>query len=120
MHPSKQIRLNAAQFHIAGATYLTDEHPVATGSDGYKVEGHSPRGPPQTLTLCTLPEIMLRIKVSKSAVYVWMAQGKFPKPYFVSGPRFSRWSVQEIDSWLEDPAAWIAANAGKSEKGIVV
>ena len=111
MNPTKQNRLNAAQYHIAGSTYLTNEHPVPTGSDDFKSEGHSPRGPPQTLTLCTLPEILLRIKVSKSAVYVWMAQGKFPRPCLVLGPRYTRWSVQEIDSWLADPKLWIAAHA---------
>jgi prophage regulatory protein len=66
---------------------------------------------PHTRALCTLPEILLRIKVSKSAIYVWMAQGKFPKPYLVLGPRYTRWSVQDIDSWLADQAALTAANS---------
>lgn len=63
-----------------------------------------------THALCTLPEIMGRAKISKSAVYSWIAQGKFPKPFLVLGPRYTRWSVQEIDQWMADPAAWIAAH----------
>jgi predicted DNA-binding transcriptional regulator AlpA len=66
---------------------------------------------PHIRALCTLPEILVRIKVSKSAVYVWMANNKFPRPCLVLGPRYTRWSVQEIDSWLADQAALTAANA---------
>jgi predicted DNA-binding transcriptional regulator AlpA len=70
---------------------------------------------PHTRALCALPEILMRIKASKSAVYVWMAQGKFPRACVVLGPRYSRWSVQEIDSWVRDPVAWIAAHSKAAE-----
>lgn len=66
---------------------------------------------PQARTLCTLPDILQRLKVSKSAVYVWISKNKFPKPCIVIGPRYTRWSVQDVDSWVNDHAAWIAANA---------
>jgi predicted DNA-binding transcriptional regulator AlpA len=70
---------------------------------------------PHTRSLCALPEILQRIKASKSAVYVWMAQGRFPRACVVLGPRYSRWSVQDIDAWVSDPAAWIAANSKVAE-----
>ena len=43
--------------------------------------------------------------VSESAIYKWVNEGNFPKPYkFGSGDAqrsASRWSRQDIDEWLE-------------------
>jgi predicted DNA-binding transcriptional regulator AlpA len=60
-----------------------------------------------------LPDILRKGKVSKAHVYNMMARGHFPQPVFKLGPRYVRWSAQSVDSWLEDPAAWIAAHAQK-------
>ena len=57
------------------------------------------------------PDILSRGRLSKSHLYNLMARGQFPKPCFVSGPRFTRWSASEVDAWMADPAGWIAAHA---------
>lgn len=68
---------------------------------------------PQTRNaLFALPDILARGKLSKSHVYNLMARGQFPQPVLRMGPRFTRWGV-EVDAWFADPAAWIAAHAGK-------
>ena len=57
-----------------------------------------------------LADILSRGKFSKSHVYNLMARGQFPLPILKLGPRFTRWSAQEVDEWFADPAAWIAAH----------
>lgn len=66
---------------------------------------------PHTRALCALPDILSRGKFSKSHVYNLMARGQFPLPVLKLGPRFTRWSVQEIDAWFADPVSYIAAHA---------
>jgi len=63
--------------------------------------------------LYALPDILARGKFSKSHVYNLMARSHFPKACLVMGPRFTRWGSKDVDAWFADPAAWIAANAGK-------
>jgi len=63
-------------------------------------------------TLYALPDILARGKFSKSHVYNLMARGQFPQPVLRMGPRFTRWGM-DVDTWFADPAAWIAAHAGK-------
>ena len=45
------------------------------------------------------------LDVSESAIYKWVNEGNFPKPYkFGNGDArrsASRWSKQDIDDWLE-------------------
>jgi prophage regulatory protein len=66
---------------------------------------------PHMRALCALPDILSRGKFSKSHVYNLMSRGQFPLPVLKLGPRFTRWSEQEINSWFADPSAWIAAHA---------
>ena len=71
---------------------------------------------PHTRAFDALPDILSRGKFSKSHVYNMMARGQFPQPALRMGPRFTRWSSDDVDAWFSDPAAWIAAHAqgGKS------
>ncbi len=43
-----------------------------------------------------LPDVLERIPVSKSTLYKWIAEGKFPKPTKKFGDRIAVWDVQEI------------------------
>lgn len=47
--------------------------------------------------------------VAKSTVWVWTAQGRFPKSVKLS-PRVNAWPVANVRAWLVDPVAWQAAN----------
>jgi predicted DNA-binding transcriptional regulator AlpA len=67
---------------------------------------------PARAALCALPDILARGKFSKSHLYNLMARRHFPEPCLRMGPRFTRWSAEQVDQWFQDPAAWIAANAG--------
>ena len=58
------------------------------------------------------PDILSRGRFSKSHLYNLMARGKFPKPLFTDGPRFTRWSAPEVDAWMSDPRGWMVARQG--------
>lgn len=45
---------------------------------------------------------------SRSTIYKWIKQGRFPAPAVRLGPRFTRWRCRDISDWLADPEAWIA------------
>lgn len=66
---------------------------------------------PHTRAFVALSDILDRGKFSKSHVYNMMARGHFPPPVLRMGPRFTRWSSEQVDLFFADPAAWIAANA---------
>lgn len=110
MHPSKLNRVNAAQNHLAGSVFLANAGVIAeTGSASSKAEGNSAQGPP---ALYAQPDILSRGKFSKSHLYNLMARGHFPKPALRMGPRFTRWSAEEVDGWFADPTGYVASHAG--------
>ena len=39
--------------------------------------------------------------VSKSSIYLWVSQGKFPKSFKIGGGT-SIWSDQDISEWIEE------------------
>jgi prophage regulatory protein len=51
-----------------------------------------------------LPEVVRRVGISKSSVWLWIRQGRFPEPIRV-GPRVTCWRLTEIDAWIEAKAA---------------
>jgi predicted DNA-binding transcriptional regulator AlpA len=57
------------------------------------------------------PDILSRGRFSKSHLYNLMDRGHFPKPCLVMGPRFTRWSAQDVDAWMRSPSEWIAAHS---------
>jgi predicted DNA-binding transcriptional regulator AlpA len=61
--------------------------------------------------LYTQHDITSRGSFSKSHLYNLIARGHFPAPVLKDGPRFTRWSAVEVDAWLADPRAYLAANA---------
>lgn len=77
------------------------------------IDAAQPTAQPQTrAALYAQPDILARGKFSKSHLYNLMARGYFPQPCLRMGPRFTRWSAEQVEQWFQDPAAWIAANAG--------
>lgn len=45
-------------------------------------------------------EVMARAGVSRTTVYLWSREGKFPKPVRV-GTRMVAWREDEIEAWLK-------------------
>ncbi len=70
--------------------------------------------------LMAAKEIIELARISRAHFFNMLSKNQFPQPALREGSRFTRWRAKDVQAWLEDPAAWIAANAGKSEKGIVV
>ena len=61
--------------------------------------------------LYTQRDITERGAFSKSHLYNLIARGHFPAPVLRDGPRFTRWHAGEVEAWLADPRAYIAANS---------
>lgn len=46
-----------------------------------------------------LPEVMARTGVSRSTIYQWVSQNKFPSPISL-GDRAVGWVEAEVESWI--------------------
>tara|TARA_R110001592_G_C13192961_1_gene753510 strand:- start:72640 stop:72876 length:237 start_codon:yes stop_codon:yes gene_type:complete len=51
------------------------------------------------------PEVAKIIPISRSHAHALAAQGKFPKPIKLGGPRASGWLESEIITWLAERVA---------------
>ena len=71
--------------------------------------------PTQVHALYSLPNILERGKFSKSHAYNLIKRGQFPQPALRCGPRFTRWSAADVDSWFENPARWLATAHAETE-----
>ncbi len=58
-----------------------------------------------------LPEVLARTGLSRSTIYVRMAQGRFPRPVSLGG-RAVGWIESELDEWMRE---WIAASRSDAE-----
>jgi len=56
---------------------------------------------PQQHNMIRLPEVCRRLSVSRSTIYMMVAQGRFPKPVPV-GLRAVAWIESEVDAWIEN------------------
>lgn len=52
-----------------------------------------------TNRLIRLKTVLDRIPVSRSTIYEWMGQGKFPAPVNLSGGIVA-WRESEVDAWI--------------------
>lgn len=52
----------------------------------------------------TLPEVLKETKLSRSALYVMLDRGEFPRP-FKLGERKNAWLRPQVDGWLQERAA---------------
>jgi prophage regulatory protein len=63
-----------------------------------------PQQPPSTISILRRPDVEARTGLSRSTIYLKVAQGAFPKPINL-GPRAVGWVTSEIDCWLEQQIA---------------
>lgn len=45
------------------------------------------------------PEVERRVGLKRSALYDWMAKGKFPKPVHIGGA--VAWRESDVDKWIQ-------------------
>ncbi len=50
-------------------------------------------------TLLRLPQVVERVGISRSQIYRYLSDGRFPKPVSV-GDRSIAWSSIEVDAWV--------------------
>ena len=63
-----------------------------------------PQQVPFSISILRRPEVEARTGLSRSTIYLKVAQGTFPKPINL-GPRAVGWVAAEVDRWLEDQVA---------------
>lgn len=63
------------------------------------------RAPP--LRLLRRTEVEARTGLSRSTIYLWMQQGRFPKPVKI-GAKVVAWRQGDIDLWLTALSEWQA------------
>lgn len=73
------------------------------------------RGTVADRTLYARKDIEARGGPKKSHLYGLIEQGRFPAPLVRLGPRYTRWSAHDVESWLADPARWIAEHVASPE-----
>lgn len=47
-----------------------------------------------------IPDVLARIKVSRSTLYAMMERGQFPRPIKV-GDRLNGWTERQVEKWEE-------------------
>jgi len=52
-----------------------------------------------THTILRLPQVKIRVGLSRSSIYLAVSQGTFPKPVSL-GVRAVGWLESEVDAWL--------------------
>jgi prophage regulatory protein len=50
--------------------------------------------------LLRIDEVRDLTTVGKSTINLWVAQGKFPKPFYLS-PTIKVWRLDDINSWID-------------------
>lgn len=62
------------------------------------------------MQLLRLPEVKERTGLSRSVIYEYIAEGRFPKPVNIT-PRAVAWVDEEVDQWIRERVA------ARSERG---
>lgn len=63
-----------------------------------------------------MADLLVYTRLGKSTIFSYVAQGLFPQPRNLTpGGRAVGWRKSEVDIWLADPDAWVAANTKKAE-----
>jgi prophage regulatory protein len=52
-------------------------------------------------TILRLPEVKDRTGLSRSTIYLWISEDRFPRPISL-GDRAVGWIESEIDAWLNE------------------
>lgn len=70
----------------------------------------------QTITkILRLPDVMSRLRMSRSSIYAKIQRGEFPRPVEL-GPNSRGWVEAEITEWLASKLAAHDAMAGGAAK----
>jgi prophage regulatory protein len=59
---------------------------------------------PTTISILRRPDVEARTGLSRSTIYLKVAQGSFPRPVSL-GPRAVGWVASEVEAWLEQQVA---------------
>ncbi len=59
---------------------------------------------PNTTRILRLPDVMQRLRISRSLIYAKIQAGEFPKPVWLGG-NSRGWLESEIEAWLADRVA---------------
>ena len=59
---------------------------------------------PPMISMLRRPEVEARTGLSRSTIYLKVAQGSFPRPVSL-GPRAVGWVASEVEAWLEQQVA---------------
>lgn len=51
-------------------------------------------------TILRLPQVKARTGLSRSTIYLRIAQGSFPRPIRLGGPRAVGWIEVQVESWI--------------------
>lgn len=54
----------------------------------------------QSINFYRVSQLQERLKISRSTIWSWCKQGKFPKPIKL-GENCTAWNSKDIDKWLE-------------------
>lgn len=54
----------------------------------------------QSIHFYRVSQLQERLKISRSTIWSWCKQGKFPKPIKL-GENCTAWNSKDIDKWLE-------------------
>ncbi len=67
-----------------------------------------------TAEFLNVNDIMKITGAAKSTIYAWVKQGFFPKPVAI-GPSSSRFRLQDVRCWCEDPVKWREKNGSEQQ-----
>jgi len=78
--------------------------------------------PPSERSILRLPKVISRCGISRSTIYEWMKDGRFPKPRSL-GSRAVGWDSWEIERWIDaklecthEQTATSAAGTGRADQ----
>jgi prophage regulatory protein len=46
-------------------------------------------------------EVMKKTGIAKSTIWLWVSEGKFPKPIKLS-PRITIWEEEKVNNWMKE------------------
>ena len=58
--------------------------------------------------LLRLPQVLARVPVGRSTLWLWVREGRFPKPIKL-GPMTTAWRRSDVAAWIEAQAGEAAA-----------
>lgn len=57
--------------------------------------------------LLRLPQVLARVPVGKSTLWLWVREGRFPKPIKL-GPMTTAWHAADVAAWIDSHSGGVA------------